>query len=263
MDFKIMYNGSNKIHARILRQKLIDSGFNETDKVADCVFIIGGDGSFLHALRELKYNNFPIYIGINAGTLGYLQDVSLNEVDKLITYLKDNSDFSASKMSLASISFCYNDGKVIKDNAINELQISGKHSHKVEFELTDCIAFKEEVTSSGIVFATPYGSTAYNKSLSGPVICQGVDVLCATLIAPIQNSKTKDYIQNSLISNRFSFNLLTDPEDVEVMIDGQIIDVNFYDLSYIMIEIGKEQIFKLDYDNNSYSKNMLDKMLKA
>lgn len=262
MDFKIMSNSSNKIHARILRKKLIDNGFNETDEAPYYVFIIGGDGSFLHALRELKYNDFPIYIGINAGTLGYLQDVSLNEVDKLITYLKSNVNFSTSKMPLASISFCYNNGEVIKDNAINELQISGKHYHKVKFELTDCIDFKEEVTSSGIVFATPYGSTAYNKSLGGPVICQGVEVLCATLFAPIQNSKTKDYIQNSLISNKFSFKLLTDPDDVEVIIDGQNIDINLGKVSFIMIEIGKKQIFKLDY-NNSYSRNMLEKMLKV
>ena len=213
-------------------------------------------------LRKLQYDNFPLYVGINCGNLGYLQDILFSEVDKLIQFLKENTDFETNKMMLADILYYYKDGKVIEDKAINELQISGKHYHKIKFQLTDCNDFKETVLSSGIVFATPYGSTAYNKSLGGPIICQGVDTLCATLFAPIQNSKTKDYIQNSLIGNGFSFKLLSDFNDVEVIIDGQNVDIDFNNIEYIKISIGKNSIFKLNFNKKSYSKNMLEKMIK-
>jgi NAD+ kinase len=263
MNVKIMCNEVSKIQSRILKSKLIEKGFNIVDDQADLVFIIGGDGTFLRTLRTLKYDTFPIYIGINGGNLGYLQDVSIKDIDKLIDYLSKNEQYSANKMILANISYYYKDGSVKKDNAINELQISGKHYHKIKFKLTDCIDFEEEIVSSGIVFSTPFGSTAYNKSLGGPIICEGVNALCATLFAPIQNSKTKDYIQNSLISSKFSFKLLSDPDDVEIIIDGQNVELVKEDILYIKIEINNQGIFKLNYNNKTYSKNMLEKMIKS
>ena len=263
MNIRVMCSSGNNVNARIIKRKLIENGFNVVDSQADVVFIVGGDGTFLRVLRKLQYDNFPLYVGINCGNLGYLQDILFSEVDKLIQFLKENTDFETNKMMLADILYYYKDGKVIEDKAINELQISGKHYHKIKFQLTDCNDFKETVLSSGIVFATPYGSTAYNKSLGGPVICQGVDTLCATLFAPIQNSKTKDYIRNSLIGNGFSFKLLSDFNDVEVIIDGQNVDIDFNNIEYIKISIGKNSIFKLNFNKKSYSKNMLEKMIKG
>ncbi len=262
MDIKVVCNSRNKIDSRVIKKKLIENGFNVVDSNPDIVFVVGGDGTFLREIRKLKYDGFPLYVGINCGNLGYLQDILLGEVDNLIQFLSKNTEFDSNKISLATISYYYNDGTIIKDNAINELQISGKHYHKIKFELTDCKEFKETVLSSGIVFATPYGSTAYNKSLGGPVICDGVDVLCATLFAPIQNSKTKDYIQNSLIGNSFSFKLLSDFDDVEIIIDGQNVYQDLKKLVYIKIQIGSDSIFKLKYNEKSYSKNMLEKMIK-
>ena len=184
MDIKIMYNESSKILARVLKSKFKQEGFNIVDSHADCVCIIGGDGTFLRALRKLNYDSIPVYIGINSGNLGYLQDVHIDKVGDMINYLKSKEEIKANKVELADITYVYSNNKQ-KDCAVNEIQISGKHYHKIKFELSDCNGFKEEVVSSGIVFATPFGSTAYNKSLGGPVICEGIDALCATLFAPI------------------------------------------------------------------------------
>lgn len=263
MNVKIVYNEASKIQYRILKNKLKSKDFNLVDDQADIVFIIGGDGTFLRGLRSMNYDTFPMYIGINSGNLGYLQDVSLNEIDKLLEYISENDEYEANKMSLAKITYYYKNGKIKYDNAINELQISGKHYHKVKFELSDCIDFKEEVVSSGVVFATPFGSTAYNKSLGGPILCDGIEALCATLFAPIQNSKTKDYIQNSLISKQFGFKFLSDTNDVEIIIDGQNVDLDLGDILYIKVEINPNGISKLNYNNRSYSKNMLEKMIKS
>lgn len=262
MNVKIVCNETSKIQARILKSKLKENGFNLVETQPDFVFVVGGDGTFLHALRDSFYDAMPIYIGINSGNLGYLQDVSINEIDKVIEYLKTCENVNANKMPLANISYVDKDGNVKLDKAINELQISGKHYHKIKFLLTDCIAFKEEVVSSGIVFATPFGSTAYNKSLGGPIVCEGVEVLCATLFAPIQNSKTKDYIQNSLIGKKFGVKLLSDYNDIEILIDGQNVDVDLSNIACIQVDIGTNGIFKLNYNNKSYSKNMLEKMIK-
>ena len=87
MDIKIMYNESSKILARVLKSKFKQEGFNIVDSHADCVCIIGGDGTFLRALRKLNYDSIPVYIGINSGNLGYLQDVHIDKVGDMINYL--------------------------------------------------------------------------------------------------------------------------------------------------------------------------------
>lgn len=261
MNVKIMYNQESKNQASILSKKLIDNGFNIVDNQADLIFILGGDGTFLRSVRSLYYSSLPIYIGINSGNLGYLQDFSLDNIDNLIEKLNNSPIYKTNNMSIAKITYYYNNGMLLEDYAINELQISGKHYHKIKFELTDCKEFKEEIESSGVVFSTPIGSTAYSKSLGSAVICEGIDAMCATLIAPIQNSKTKDYIQNSLIGNKFSFKILSKADDIEAIIDGQNIDINDIDnIDYIKVEIGSKKITKMNC--KSYSANMCEKMLK-
>ena len=266
MNVKIMYNDNSKIQARILKRKLLYNGFNLVDDLADLVIIIGGDGTFLNSIRKLEYSSFPLYIGINSGNLGYLQDISCAQINKIITYLKENkNNVKSEKISdifLAKISYIYDDGKVITDNAINEFHISGRKYRKIEFELSDAIDFKERIVSSGIVLATPLGSTAYNKSLGGPILCQGIDAICATLFAPIQNSKTKDYITNSLVGNKFCIKILSSYDDIEIFIDGQQIDVDFKDLSEIVVEIDNKKLYKLNPNEKTYSKNMFEKMIK-
>jgi len=267
MNIKIVCNDNSKIQARIIRHKLVENGFKIVQTNPDFVFVIGGDGTFLRALRELNYSHCPIYVCINSGTLGYLQDISCAQVDKLITFLKENAtkldNKNTNKMVLAKITYYYNDGSVKVDNAINELQLSGKKYHKMQFYLSDCIDFKQKVVSSGIILSTPYGSTAYNKSLGGPVFCQDVNAICSTLIAPIQNSKTEDYILNSLIGNKFSVEILSDTNDVDVIIDGQDIQIDLNNICRIEVEIDKKCIYKLNMNKKSYSRNLLEKMLKS
>ena len=152
--------------------------------------------------------------------------------------------------------------KIITDNAINELQVVGKKYRKIEFELNDTIEFKEKVVSSGIVFATPLGSTAYNKSLGGPILCEGIDAICATLFAPIQNNRTKDYITNSLVGKKFGLKILSNLDDIEIFIDGQQVDIDLKNLNEISIEIDTKKLYKLNVYKKTYSRNMFEKMIK-
>lgn len=265
MNIQIMYNDNSKIQARILKNKLLSNGFNLVDNLADLVIIIGGDGTFLKSIRKLNYSSFPLYIGVNCGNLGYLQDISCAQIDKIITFLKENenniSNDKISKFSIAKISYLNRD-KIITDNAINELQVVGKKYRKIEFELNDTIEFKEKVVSSGIVFATPLGSTAYNKSLGGPILCEGIDAICATLFAPIQNNRTKDYITNSLVGKKFGLKILSNLDDVEIFIDGQQVDIDLKNLNEISIEIDTKKLYKLNVYKKTYSRNMFEKMIK-
>jgi len=266
MKVKVMHNSKNEEFAKDILEKLAVNEIEVTEVDPDIVCMIGGDGTFLKCSRIMNYSEDICFVGINGGNLGYLQNVSTEEIDELVEYLKENNvpeiRNSSSNITLAKVILRFKDGKAIEDSVINELQISGKKYHKIEFKLSDNFGFEEEVLASGLVLSTPIGSTAYNKSLGGPVICEGVDVICATLIAPIQNSKTKDYITNTLISNEFRLEIISDISDIDLFFDGDEPDYNFDDLESIEISINSKKIKKINLKGTSYSENIKEKILK-
>ena len=49
----------------------------------DCAIVIGGDGSLIDVARVLHERDIPI-LGINMGTLGYLTEVEINNIDEAL-----------------------------------------------------------------------------------------------------------------------------------------------------------------------------------
>ena len=44
------------------------------------IIAIGGDGTFLHAVNQTNFSKTKLYAGVHTGTLGFLQDLSENDV---------------------------------------------------------------------------------------------------------------------------------------------------------------------------------------
>ena len=76
--------------ANIIRDKLFTNGFVINDQNYELAIAVGGDGSFLRMIKNNNFNSDIYYVGINSGTLGFLQEVKLIEIDKFIMELKNN-----------------------------------------------------------------------------------------------------------------------------------------------------------------------------
>src|SRR4051812_12300649 len=50
---------------------------------ADLAFVLGGDGAILRAARQMGYQQVPV-LGINLGKLGFLADLTLEEVESCL-----------------------------------------------------------------------------------------------------------------------------------------------------------------------------------
>ena len=76
---------TSDLHLNIPSAELFDGD----DFCADMVISIGGDGTFLKAASRVGKKNIPI-LGINTGRLGFLADISPEEMEETIDEIYNN-----------------------------------------------------------------------------------------------------------------------------------------------------------------------------
>ena len=79
--------------AKVVKKQFNNNGFNIVSDNFDLGIAIGGDGSFLRMIKNSSFSSNPYYVGINSGTLGFMQEVKINEIDKFIDELKKEKYF--------------------------------------------------------------------------------------------------------------------------------------------------------------------------
>ena len=150
-------------------------------KKSDIIFSVGGDGTFLKTAR-LSCGK-PI-IGVNTGTLGYLTEVT---PDNLKTALEDilNEKYYIEDRMMIEGEIIRADGKVIEiPEALNEIAISKNTFGVVRFDAIVNGKRINSYTADGILICTPTGSTAYNLSCGGPIVDPTAKIITLTPIAP-------------------------------------------------------------------------------
>ena len=82
--FKLFSNEKTIDLEEIVRKKLLDSDILEKEDNYDIAIAIGGDGTFLKMVSETYFDSNILYVGINAGTLGFAQEINIDEIDNFI-----------------------------------------------------------------------------------------------------------------------------------------------------------------------------------
>lgn len=152
-------------------------------EVADLVIVVGGDGTLLHAARSLARYNKPV-LGINRGRLGFLTDVSPDEIDERIgAVLK--GDYVIEQRAMLNMSVKSNGEPAGEGIALNDVVLfTGKSVHMIEFELHIEGQFVYRQRSDGLIIATPTGSTAYALSGGGPIMHPKLDAMVLVPMHP-------------------------------------------------------------------------------
>lgn len=147
-----------------------------------CLLSIGGDGTLLDTVPIIGDSCVPV-IGINAGRLGFISSISIDELDDVLKSLK-SGNFKCEDRSLLLVQTERNlFGK--KNFALNELTLHKKDSSsmiKIHAYLDNEIL--NTYWADGLIISTPTGSTAYNLSCGGPIIVPGSENVVVTPIAP-------------------------------------------------------------------------------
>ena len=156
--------------------------FEGNDFEADMVLSIGGDGTFLKAASRVGSRNIPI-LGINTGRLGFLADVSPEEMEDTFNDIYSNNyriedrsvlQVSCKEQELKGYPFGLNEIAVLKRDSSSMISIHTAING----------AYLTTYQADGLVIATPTGSTAYSLSIGGPVIVPHSNIIAITPVAP-------------------------------------------------------------------------------
>lgn len=158
---------------------------NEEDlyfKKPDFLICLGGDGTILEASTLTAGTGIPV-MGINLGRLGFLSNVSRNDIELAIRMLGEGK-FTVSERSMLSLR--NSSGQLGTDFlALNEITVSRKDSASmitIHTWIDD--QFLASYWADGLIISTPTGSTGYNLSCGGPIVSPASGVMIITPIAP-------------------------------------------------------------------------------
>ncbi|MDQ7045106.1 MAG: NAD(+)/NADH kinase [Sulfurimonas sp.] len=180
----------------------------------DTLVTLGGDGTLISTVRRSFDYGIPIF-GVYAGSLGFLADVSMDELDEFAQKLA-SGDYRIDERSVLEATAIKNDVSM-KIHAFNDIVFTRPSiSNMIHVEtLVDNKAFNTYY-GDGVIVSTPTGSTAYNLSAGGPVLFPLTKVFTLTPICP--HSLTQRPV---VLPGEFSIEMKTQDAKALIIIDGQ------------------------------------------
>lgn len=174
---KIYSHPKQKINGQIPRLRA-----SELKKI-DLVIVLGGDGTYLQAVRMLDEHVAPI-LGINMGSLGFLTETRKEDLYYVISLTLDNK-MQTRPRSMIKIRI-QRKGRILNQwKALNDVVIErGSMSQLINISVLSEDHLVGEVKADGLVIATPTGSTAYNLAAGGPILHPEVQAFVVTPICP-------------------------------------------------------------------------------
>lgn len=183
----------------------------------DLVVVLGGDGTYLEAVRMLGPKRVPI-LGVNMGSLGFLTVIRVPDLFAAME-LACKGELEIKRRSMIRIQHRRGGNLRHEYAALNDLVIErGGQSHLIHISITVDKMPITTLKADGLILATPTGSTAYNLAAGGPLLHPEVDALVTTPICP-HSLTSRPFIFPD--SRKIQFSLIGQKARAALTVDGK------------------------------------------
>ena len=245
--------------AKLIKNSFIRNGFIVSDDSFDLGIAVGGDGAFLRMVRNSNFDLNPYYVGINAGTLGFLQEANEHEISRLIRVIQ-NGEYKIDDAYVEETTINY-DGKEDKIYSLNEVIIRDANLKTAMLDVFVDGELLEVFTGDGLLISSTIGSTGHNLSYGGSIVYSDLPTLQITPIAPI-NSKAYTNLVTSIILPKEKRIMIMPREatsDIMLTVDGE--HSTYDNVDNIETYIGDKKIKCLRFKNSNFSRKVNEKLL--
>ena len=155
----------------------------ELPEKTDLIVVLGGDGTLLSVARHLYRREVPI-LGVNLGSLGFLTEISTEEMIPTVEACLAGKAEVHKRMMLQCTLF-RGEEALASYHCLNDVVINkGALARMFEIRVEVGGLWLTNMRSDGLVVATATGSTAYNLSAGGPIVVPELDGLILTPLCP-------------------------------------------------------------------------------
>lgn len=189
----------------------------EIPSKSDLIIVFGGDGTLLSVARLAGKLGVPL-LGVNLGGLGFITEISRNEVRKEISkVLSGNYIFEERIMLLADV---YRKGrKIVQHNALNDVVLNKSAlSRMFELDISINTQYVSTFRADGLIVSTPTGSTAHSLSAGGPILYPTLESFLITPICPHTLTSRPIVLPDTFILEV----AIKSGDDVYLTLDGQV-----------------------------------------
>lgn len=186
--------------------------------MVNLIVVLGGDGTLISVARQVGDLRIPI-LGVNLGSLGFLTEITLNEVYPVLEQILEGNFTVSSRMMLNAV--VRRGGKEVgRYRVLNDVVINkGALARIIDMEAWVDDAYLTTFKADGLIIASPTGSTAYNLAAGGPIVYPGLQCLVISPICPHMLTNRPIIVSDtSVIRIEVKFQ----DEDVVFTADGQV-----------------------------------------
>jgi NAD+ kinase len=182
-----------------------------------CVFVLGGDGTFLSAVRWIGDQNIPI-LGVKFGEVGFLAETVEDNLFSAAESVLNNQFLTESRMRLL-VKVTRKEKELVCETVLNDIVINkGALARLAHIETYINDHYLTTYSADGLIVATPTGSTAYSLAAGGPVIHPAVPGILMTPICPFTLTNRPLIVPDSAC---IKIKLEKKSSDIMLTFDGQ------------------------------------------
>ncbi|TES90325.1 MAG: NAD(+)/NADH kinase [Desulfobacteraceae bacterium] len=182
-----------------------------------CIFVLGGDGTFLSAVRWIGDQHIPI-LGVKFGEVGFLAEIAEDSLFSAAEAVLNNEFTTEPRMRLL-VKVMKEESELACETVLNDIVVNKKALARlahIETYIND--HYLTTYSADGLIVATPTGSTAYSLAAGGPIIYPSVPGILLTPICPFTLTNRPLIVPDSVC---IKIRLEKKPSDIMLTFDGQ------------------------------------------
>jgi len=242
-------NLSKKIEEQLTKM-LIEADFEVVKDNPDLVVFIGGDGTFLSGCQMISFDENVICIGINAGTLGILQNYD-GTLEEFIRIIKETDNLDVDEIPYLEVILSLKYKKPVTLKAINEVSVIGDALALIMFR--ECVdnTYLQNACSAGLIISSSIGSTGISKDFGSPIIATDDKLIVRNIIGG-NTYKIDQILPNSIVCREYRVNIEKVYKNAKLQIDGIIQeDINVKDIFSVNVRYSDKTIKSLSCKKDS------------
>jgi NAD+ kinase len=184
----------------------------------DMVVVLGGDGTLLAAARTLQKRRVPL-LGVNLGGLGFLTEITLNELYPMLEQIL-RGNYKTDERMLLEVRVWRKEQVIDEFTVLNDVVINkGALARIIELETSVDQAYLTTFRADGLIISTPTGSTGYSLSAGGPIVYPSLQSIIITPICPHNLTNRPIIVPKEAV---ITVTLCSGDAEVFLTLDGQV-----------------------------------------